>query len=183
MWWKQDLKFCIKSGHLHGLPLNLTYSIAGQFLVSNSQCSNCAIERLSSLKLNAVSLLSSRRSMKESILLACMWLWWDWVVGFSLVEIFFSDVFCWVDGLLCSEYGVGDWCLLLWLICCRLMYIKYVSLPLFIILSKVRWTWSKICYWPWWYLFYCFKSLLFIFIMRFNYLCYFQFLLGCCYFR
>ena len=43
--WTRDLKFCIKSGHLHGLPSNVTNSITRKFLILNSQCSNCAIER------------------------------------------------------------------------------------------------------------------------------------------
>ena len=63
---------------------------------------------LSSLKLNTVSLPSSRWYVKESILSVCMLLWWDWLVGFGLVEIFFFDVFRWVGGLLCTGYPVGD---------------------------------------------------------------------------
>lgn len=106
--WTRDLKFCVKSGSLHGLLSNLTNSIASKFLVSYCHCGNCATERLSSLKLNTVSLPSWKRSMRKSILSFLNLPWLDWLVGFGLIEIFSFNVFWWVDALICSGYEVGN---------------------------------------------------------------------------
>lgn len=47
--------------------------------------------------------------MEKSIHSYYMLPWLDWLVGFGLVSILFFDLFWWVDELLCTGYGVGEW--------------------------------------------------------------------------
>ena len=142
MSWTQDLKFYVKSVHSHGLPSNLTNSIAGEFLFSNSHCS--------SLIKTEYCFFTFLKKIYEGINTFCLyvtlirlagWFRFTWIFLFRCILLGWWATMYWV-------WGRWSICLIVWSIWCRLMYIKYVSLSFFIILSKLRCTWSKICFWP-----------------------------------